>query len=162
MMLIPWILALGLTQDPVPARAVPAPVERFEVASLVLEDATLAEACAALERSSGLPVRARGAAGRPVTLTLADSSFWEAVLALCVAAEVGLAPVGTGGDVVLLGQAWPQPNAAADGLVLVSARVSAVAGERRGTLDLELRVPPGLRVVGAIDPSLKSSQSADG
>ncbi|MDA1266966.1 MAG: hypothetical protein O2816_17945 [Planctomycetota bacterium] len=160
-MLAPLILTLApcALQDAPAPRAVPKLGPPIPKVTLELEEASLAEACRALADASGLPVHARGAAGGPITLKLAGEPFWEATLALCEAAEVGLAPRT---DQVLLGRAWKQPQAVADGAVLVSLTGAAKVGEREGELRVELRVLPGMQVVGARSPEWVTGRDYDG
>ena len=132
-------------------------IDRFE-----LEDVTLAEAGGALERAFGVPVRTSGTAKLRISLALEDVGFWDAVLAVCDEARVGLEPSSHGAvataeaEAVRIGVEWHDPATiyAADGPVLVAARARAHARERRGVLDLELRLAPGLCPIASLEPRL--------
>lgn len=142
-------LALAVLQD-APAPHVAVVPRPSEVAPVDLHCLTLDEACARLSAVYGTPVMASGDAARLISVHLEDAGFWEAVLAVCAAGEVGLAP--DDGARVTLGTQWDLPAAAADGPVLLLARGAGVHRERLGALDLELRLQPGHELVGASTP----------
>ena len=143
-------LALALAQD-IPAKPTPPEPIRAVVAPVDIHCVSLDEACARLSSIYGIPVTARGDAARLISVHLEDAGFWDAVLAVCAAADVGLAPAD--GAQVTLGAQWELPAAAADGPVLVTARGAGVHGERRGTLDLDLRLLPGHELLGVSTPA---------
>ncbi len=143
-------LALSLCLQEPPPRTVPPLSSVGDVSSFALEEVSLDQACARLSAATGLPVEARGEARRPISVDLERVGFWQAVLAVCEAGEVGLEPSSQG--TVVLGAQWDLPAAEADGVVLVLARGGGVRGERSGTLDIALRLAPGFEVVGAAAP----------
>lgn len=143
---------------------------RFEIGSFVLKGVTLAEACRRLAEASGVTVRAEGEAARPITVKLEDATFWEAVLAICEAGGVGLAPhhvrfdrtkwlAGHRGNPVTIGPAHPRPkHVFTDGPVLVQLAAKEIAGERAGTLEVRVRYVPELPVRAMTVPHFRDGR----
>ena len=63
---------------------------------------------------------------------------------------------------MILGARWELPPAVADGPVLLTARGEGVEGERLGALDLQLRLQPGMVLVGVSTPAFIGYRDHEG
>ncbi|MCA9320199.1 MAG: hypothetical protein KDB53_05670 [Planctomycetes bacterium] len=157
----------------------------FELPGFAMQGVTLSEACRRLTEISGVEVQADGEGDARFNLVVTPGSFWSAVLEVCHAAGVGLAPhygpaaddqlhSSYGGDPfvpgtvsrdhpVILGPSHPVPrNAAVDGPVLVSAEFRRIPGERAATMTLVVRYVPDLAPWRMTVPTFIEGSSGDG